>query len=291
MNAKNQNDEKYMNNIINQLIQLQEMIDARAQKQASHANAHLSSLDESIDSMMSTLPADTRLTFQKLLNRSHLAITAVHNGCCASCGIMLPVSLLPVVKAGVQLQQCPSCARILFHPLHPLPKQEKRQKTSKYAPQKVGIARFSSPNLMIPDLRADGKEDAIRKLCVQMKEAGFFPQPEMILDAAMRREAIISTAVEHGIAFPHVRGIEGGGLTLALGACSKGFKFDEDAKRLTRLVFFIVIPTAASAFYLTLLSGLSETLQKKENREKLLAAGDSETLWKELTKITRRTIV
>ncbi len=291
MNRNNQDNKGPMNKIINQLIQVQEMVDARAQKQASQSSAHLTSLNDAIDTMMAALPPDTRTVFQKLLKRSHVAITAVHNGCCASCGMMLPVSLLPVVKAGVQLQQCPACARLLFHPAQPLPQQEKRRKSSKYAPPKVGIARFSSPELMIPDLQAEDKESAIRALCVKMKEAGFFPDSEPLLDAALRREAIISTAVDHGVAFPHVRGIEGGGLTLALATCSKGFKFDAGARKLTRLVFFIVIPTAASAFYLTLLAGLAETLQKKENREKLLAAGDAETLWKELTRITRRTIV
>ena len=51
--------------------------------------------------------------------------------------------------------------------------------------------------------------------------------------------------------------MEGGGLTLAMGLSSKGIKFGGPARSLTRIVFLIVIPSAASAFYLKLLAGLA----------------------------------
>ncbi len=93
--------------------------------------------------------------------------------------------------------------------------------------------------------------------------------------------------MENGLAFPHVRCVEGGALTLALGIAPKGFKFDPDGKANTRIVFFMVIPTAASAFYLKLLSGLSQVFQKAESREKLLDAQTPAQLWKALMKTTR----
>ena len=60
-----------------------------------------------------------------------------------------------------------------------------------------------------------------------------------LIEEALRREAILSTAVDHGLAFPHVRGVEGGGLALALGVSEKGIDFGGLAKSKTRLVFFI----------------------------------------------------
>ena len=47
-----------------------------------------------------------------------------------------------------------------------------------------------------------------------------------------------------------------GGLTLALGVSKKGVRFD-DAGNVVNIVFFITIPTAVSAFYLRLMSGLT----------------------------------
>lgn len=123
-----------------------------------------------------------------------------------------------------------------------------------------------------------------------MKKEGFVDNSAGLIEAALKREAIISTALEHGIAFPHVRGVEGGGLTLAVATSKKGFKFNPDSRKLTRIVFFMVIPTAASAFYLKLISGLTQTFLKKGTREKLLEITDQNKLWKTLLSTTKSSI-
>jgi len=66
-------------------------------------------------------------------------------------------------------------------------------------------------------------------------------------------------------------------------------KFD-DAGNVCNIIFFITIPTAVSAFYLRLMSGLTETFLKEQNREMILAAETPEQLWKALTKATRWSI-
>ena len=106
----------------------------------------------------------------------------------------------------------------------------------------------------------------------------------------MRREAIVPTAVEHGIAFPHVRGVEGGGLTLTLGISKKGVDFGAADDKLTKIFFYMVIPTAASAFYLKLLSGLTQSFASKPARDALLNAKTQEELWKALVKATKKMI-
>ena len=52
----------------------------------------------------------------------------------------------------------------------------------------------------------------------------------------------------------------------------------------------MVIPTAASAFYLKLLAGLTETFMEDEARSALLATEDPTAMWKVLTKATRKAI-
>jgi mannitol/fructose-specific phosphotransferase system IIA component (Ntr-type) len=52
----------------------------------------------------------------------------------------------------------------------------------------------------------------------------------------------------------------------------------------------MVIPTAASAFYLKLLAGLTTTFIVEEAREKLMAETTPEGMWKALCKLTRPTI-
>ena len=143
---------------------------------------------------------------------------------------------------------------------------------------------------MISDLAATDRDGAITELCAKMSAEGFVDNGDRLAEEALRREAIVSTAVDHGLAFPHVRGVEGGGLTLSLGVSRKGIKFGGSAKSLTRIVFLIVIPTAASAFYLKLLSGLTQAFRDEAARELLLKAETPEELWKCLSKATRLTI-
>jgi len=202
--------------------------------------------------------------------------------------MQLPISLTQAVRRGQQVHACPNCARLLYFPESPPRRRAARR--HRFSGQKVGISRFSGPQLMLPRMKASDKEDAVRQLADKMQAEGFVDNAAKLIEEALRREAILSTEVEHGLAFPHVRGVEGGGLTLALGTSAKGIPFDTQPSGLTRIIFFIVIPTAASAFYLKLLAGLTATFMEAEARKALLAEKDSEGLWKALVKTTRSSI-
>ncbi|HAL92955.1 MAG TPA: hypothetical protein DCM68_08035 [Verrucomicrobia bacterium] len=277
-----------MQPIINLLVQLQELIIARAQQEAGMPGSQLDQLDASISSLTKEIPADLGLQFSRLLQKGPLAIVPVVNGVCTACGMALPVSLVHKVHAAEQIYQCPSCARLLFYRASSARNTRKAPRRSD--PPKVGIERFSAETLMLPALKGADRETVLAEMCQKLKDEGFVDDAGQLLESALKREAIISTAVESGLAFPHVRSIEGGALTLALGITSKGIKFDPAGKAQTRIVFFMVIPTAASAFYLKLLSGLAQVFQKPENRDKLLEADTPEKLWKALMKTTRLVI-
>jgi mannitol/fructose-specific phosphotransferase system IIA component (Ntr-type) len=220
--------------------------------------------------------------------KANLSIVPIANGVCSACGMMIPVSQVHAVHAADALYQCASCARYLFYPA-PSPRRVGR-KRRRGEPAQVGIARFSSPGLMIPNLAATGRDEAIAELCRRLEEEEFVDNSARLIEEALRREAIVGTAVEHSLAFPHVRGVEGGGLTLALGLSRKGIKFGGPGRSLTRVIFFIIIPTAASAFYLKLLSGLTQSFQDEDARETLFKSETPEELWKTINKLTRSAI-
>lgn len=282
-------EKEAMHKTINHLMQLQELTVARAQQEASMPGARLTELDQSIHVLLEELPSDVRVQFSRIQKKDLLAIIPISNGVCSACGMSLPVSLVNDVRAAERLYQCPNCARLLCYPVASFRREGRRARRGD--PPKVGIARFSSPELMIPKLSSDTRDDVLAELCTKMEAEGFVEDASKLVDAAMQREAIISTAVDHGIAFPHVRGVEGGGLSLVLGVKKKGLKFGAPGRKLTRIVFFMVIPTAASAFYLKLLAGLTQTFQKEEAREKLLEADSPDKLWKALVKLTKTTVL
>jgi mannitol/fructose-specific phosphotransferase system IIA component (Ntr-type) len=280
-----------MHPLVNHLIQLQDLTLIRDEQKVTPtatSTGHTQQLDASIGGMTEELPPDIRNLFLKLHKKDHVVISPVSDGICAVCGMRLPISLVQAVRLGREIHSCPNCARMLYctdTAVRRLGKVPRRTD-----PRKVGITRFSSETLMIPRLESDNKDGVIRELAYKMEHEGFVDKADKLVEEALRRETILSTAVDHGLAFPHVRGVEGGGLTLALGLSQKGINFGGDGENLTKIVFLIVIPTAASAFYLKLLAGLTETFMKMENRKALMAEKEADKLWKTLIKITRATI-
>ncbi|MEI6564856.1 MAG: PTS sugar transporter subunit IIA [bacterium] len=273
---------------INHLIQLQELTLIRAEQKAHRHGHRLDELTAAIDDLTTQLSPDIQALVFRMQKRDSIIIAPMTNGACNACGMRLPTSHVQAVKVSDQLQVCPICTRLLYFQ-EGLPRHVGKA-TRHTEPRKVGVARFSSPALMIPRLEATSRDEAIRELALRMQVEGFVDDASKLVDSALKREAIVSTALDHSLAFPHVRGVEGGGLTLGLGISQKGIKFDGHDKGPTKIVFFMVIPTAASAFYLKLLAGLAETFSDADARKALCVEESSEKLWKVFVKLTKKTI-
>jgi PTS system nitrogen regulatory IIA component len=273
--------------LINQLIQLQELIAANLQKTASMPTAKLDKLQKSIAELGADVPQQIKTHFNRLLQKHPEAIVPVSNGMCSGCGMALTKSLVNSVQKAEAMSRCPNCTRFLYYPEQLVA----RERTSRVygEARKTGISRYTSPELMMVDLKGTTGEEVLAELCKRMSDEAFVQDGDLLLDLALQREAIVSTAVDNGMAFPHVRGAEGGGLAMAVGISRKGVKFGGPGRTLTRIFFFVVIPTATSAFYLKLISGLSRTFREKEAREMLMSAKTDEELWKALIKATKKT--
>lgn len=277
-----------MHPVVNHLIQLQELSLIRDEQKVTAQGKHLQQLDASIKAMTLKLPAETRMQYDKLAKRDPIVLSAISDSHCSICGMRLAISFIQSVRMAREIFACPDCARMLYYPEVSVRSVTKAQRRT--APRKVGISRFSSQSLMIPRLQAETQEEAIQEIGMKMAEEGFVDNGPRLVEEALRREAILSTSVEHGLAFPHVRGVEGGGLALALGISENGIDFGGGGKGKTRILFFLAIPQAASAFYLKLLAGLSQTFLDAENRKAIIAPKDPEGLWKALVRATRTTI-
>ncbi|MEI7946441.1 MAG: PTS sugar transporter subunit IIA [bacterium] len=276
-----------MQSLINHLNQLQELLLIRDEHRTTGDGRHMDRLNDSIDQLTEVLPVEVKSLYQRLYKKDHIIMAPMYNGCCAICGMRMPISQVQSVRICKQIQNCPSCARILYEEAD-APRWI-GDAPSRTEPRKSGVSRFSAEQLMVADLKAKTPAEAIDELSKIMEEKKFISAADKLVQSALEREAVLSTAMENGLAFPHVRGVEGGGLTLAMGVSKKGIPWD-DAGKVVNIIFFITIPTAVSAFYLRLMSGLTETFLKEQNRENILAAKTSEELWKALLKATRYSI-
>ena len=277
-----------MKQIINELIQLQDLNFTLQEQKALTTDTHLQDLEKSIEALYKDLPADVSKLFHELLNHYSTAVVPMADGICTGCGVAVPTILAYEVKVGKKLIQCPRCTRIIYY-RDALPRQLKRISSNARKPS-AGIARFSSPSLMLPQLTGTTRDEVLSEIIQVMAQEGFVEKPETLLEAALSREAIMPTAIEHGLAFPHVRGVEGGGLIFAAGLKKQGVHFGAPKNRLTKITFFIVIPLAASAFYLQLIAGLMETFRDADPRDKLLECNTPEKMWSVLSRLTKKTI-
>jgi mannitol/fructose-specific phosphotransferase system IIA component (Ntr-type) len=274
-----------MKSQINTLRQLQELVLTRDEHNQTGDGSHLDALNDSIDALQQKLEPQVAGIYSRLYKKSHIVISAMTNNCCAVCGMQVPKAQAQQVLLGQHLVTCSSCGRILF-----AAGNDDVQNTSE-APDrdnpKTGISRFSAPELMVCDMGEVTREEAIAKLALAMEQHGFISSAENLTTAALEREGVLSTAMEGGLAFPHVRGVEGGGLTLAMGVSKKGIDWDGEK---VNVVFLSAIPVAVSAFYLRLMGGLAQSFEKEANREAVIEAKDPAALWKALQKATSKTV-
>ena len=281
-----------MQSLINHLLQLQELVLILDEHKTTGDGSHLERLSKDIETLTDGLPSPTKEFVRRLLRNDHIFTAPMYNGACAICGMRLPIGMVQSVRQAHDLRTddvhtCPSCARILYESSESAHRMGDVAH-SRAEPRRIGIARFSAQSLMLPNMKAAKRDEAIVELANAMQDAKFIDDASKLVTAAIERENILTTAMENGLAFPHVRGVEGGGLTLALGTSRKGVKFD--SAHSSNIICLLAIPTAVSAFYLRLVSGLAESFAKQQNRAAILSASDQDSLWKALTKATRYTI-
>ena len=275
-----------MKSQINILRQLQELVLTRDEHHQTGDGSHLAKLNESIDALRGKLDAQAGALYDRLYKKHHVVISAMTNNCCAVCGMQVPIAQGQQVRLGEHLVTCSSCGRILFAAEEDAARNVTEPADRDEAP-KTGISRFSAEELMLVDLGPVSREEAISALAGAMEEHRFIANADNLVTAALERESVLSTAIDGGIAFPHVRGVEGGGLCLAMGVSREGIDWDGQK---VNLVFLSAIPVAVSAFYLRLMSGLMQSFAREAARRSVIDAKDPAALWKALCKATRAAV-
>ena len=274
-----------MKSQINTLRQLQELVLTRDEHHQTGDGSHLDQLNDAIDELQRKLEPQVSGLYSRLYKKSHIVVSAMSNNCCAVCGMQVPIAQGQQVRLAQHLVTCSSCGRILFA-IDDDAARNVSEPGDRENP-KIGISRFSAEELMIANLDAKTREEAIEKLAKTMEEAKFITNADSLVAAALEREGVLSTAVGEGFAFPHVRGVEGGALTLAMGVSREGIDWDGEK---VHFIFLSAIPVAVSAFYLRLMSGLMQAFSKEANRKLVFDAENSVLLWKALQKVTRSTV-
>ena len=135
------------------------------------------------------------------------------------------------------------------------------------------ISDYLKEDMICLNLKAIGKEEAIRELGSFIRKAKEINNYEMFHKDVLEREKLTTTGVGDGVAIPHARTDAVSGFVIAFGKSEQGVEFASlDGKR-ARLLFLMGTPkTAGLDEYLVLLAHLTRLLKEESFRESLLKA-------------------
>ncbi len=148
--------------------------------------------------------------------------------------------------------------------------------------RKLKLVHILKPEWIVPELRAETKEDAIDELLALFVRDGVVNDEEKVRHGLLERERVISTGMQHGLALPHVKTDAVDRLVCAVGIKRDGIDFDSLDGELTRIVVLELAPEQATSPHLQFMATISQVLQQ-EVCNLLLAAKNQKTIYQILT--------
>ncbi|MBU2501243.1 MAG: PTS sugar transporter subunit IIA [bacterium] len=140
------------------------------------------------------------------------------------------------------------------------------------------VLKHTSPGLFLPDLKATDKQSALTELVEGLLSGTDIQNADTIMQMLHSREALGSTAVGPGVAFPHGRTLAVQRLTILIARSAAGVDFDSEDGKPTHLFFVLVAPPQDSGHqYIKSLAALIDRIQDPDLRARLMDAGDYET--------------
>jgi PTS system nitrogen regulatory IIA component len=140
------------------------------------------------------------------------------------------------------------------------------------------IADLLTDRVVIPELRADGKAEALDEMTQALADAHPGIDRARLREVLEDRERLGSTGIGGGIAIPHARLPGLNGILAVFGRSSRGVDFDAVDGAPTRLFFLLVAPEDSSGMHLKALARIARLLKEQTVREQLLACDDRDGL-------------
>ena len=134
-------------------------------------------------------------------------------------------------------------------------------------------------------VRAADKAALLRQLCRHVATV-LDLDPEEVLGAILRREALGSTGVGEGIAIPHARLDTLSQPAGALAVLAQPLDFDAIDDRPVNIVFLLLLPAVSQGEQLNVLSRVARALREPGRREALRHAQDADAAYRILAPVT-----
>lgn len=136
------------------------------------------------------------------------------------------------------------------------------------------LAELIKEDCVLFDFQSEGKWKAIESILDHLVTVGRVAKELRMtfLDALVRRETLVSTGMDHGVALPHAQ-VEGIEKAVAAVAISKvGIPFESSDGSFSRIIVLLVIPKRDVHRHVRTLAGVARLLNSEEMRTALVNA-------------------
>jgi fructose-specific phosphotransferase system IIA component len=135
------------------------------------------------------------------------------------------------------------------------------------------IEKYLKKENIILQLKAENKEDLIKKLCEKV-EKNYAVSSGMLYEVILERESHGTTGIGNGVAIPHGRAEKLREIIIVLATLEDPVSYESIDGEDVKLVFMLLVPEGNNLVYLKLLSQVSIICNDKNTRTSLMN-GDS----------------
>jgi mannitol/fructose-specific phosphotransferase system IIA component (Ntr-type) len=123
------------------------------------------------------------------------------------------------------------------------------------------ISDYLNESAVVFNVNGRTKKEIFSQLVFHLHKIDSFNNPEIIIDSLIEREALKSTAIGQGIAFPHCRTNSVNKIYFAIGISNTGINFNALDKKPINLLILIIMPQSAPSVSLKLIGKMVQRLK------------------------------
>lgn len=150
--------------------------------------------------------------------------------------------------------------------------------------KEMSVIEFFSSRMIHEQLKGNERDEVIDELCEIVSHEKDMPAPEVILNAVLKRENTMGTAMEEGIAVPHVHLSNVLRPMIVFGRSLVGVDWNSPDGQPTHFIFLIITSDKDYEAHVQILRAIAHVMSHENTREELLQAKDATVIWPILQK-------
>lgn len=145
------------------------------------------------------------------------------------------------------------------------------------------IQDLLTPGRVVHGLAATSKKRLLEQMSAVLADSEPGLDAHAIFESLIERERLGSTGIGDGVALPHGRIAGLRRAMVAFATLARELNYDSIDQKPVRMVFALLVPVEAQQEHLEILRQVATLLRDPATRQRLLAAGDADELYRQLT--------